>query len=319
MEISAFDFETKKESGIAPGELSAAMAAGAYCWIDLSPRELPSLREQWPGCRISDELADELAEQTMDGRFDLLDECLHFSLSEGTYGAEEGLRSSVLHVVMCGKAFLTIHDEPLQCIDNMKRTFREDFRSFARSPGFLLYEVGDHLIRSQRAALEGLSEEVEKVQLELFGRVDDAMFRRVSQLITDVLRMRKALMHARELFHQLSVRKSPFIPETTQPALQQFAVTLERIGSDLMAERDVLTESLNLYMGMVGHRTNRVVNRLTVISMIFLPLGFLTGVYGMNFMVMPELAWPFGYAAFWCAAVLVIGTMLLLIRKFRLM
>jgi magnesium transporter len=45
----------------------------------------------------------------------------------------------------------------------------------------------------------------------------------------------------------------------------------------------------------VGQRTNEVVRTLTVFSAIFLPLTFIVGVYGMNFKVMPELDWVWGY------------------------
>jgi magnesium transporter len=43
--------------------------------------------------------------------------------------------------------------------------------------------------------------------------------------------------------------------------------------------------------------------KLTVVSVIFMPLTFLCGVYGMNFDVLPELKWEYGYAVFWLVAV----------------
>src|SRR4029450_11390586 len=103
---------------------------------------------------------------------------------------------------------------------------------------------------------------------------------------------------------------SPFIAESTQPFLDRMVGTLERLGSDLAVEREILAETLNLYMGIVSHRTNRVVNRLTVISMVFLPLTFLCGIYGMNFDVLPELHWQWGYALFWGAAIAIAVSLL---------
>ena len=92
---------------------------------------------------------------------------------------------------------------------------------------------------------------------------------------------------------------------------------MERLGDDLDSERSVMTETLNLYMGMVSHRTNRIINRLTLFSMIFLPLSFLCGVYGMNFDVMPELRWPFSYLVFWIAVVTFVCSFITLIWKKR--
>ena len=57
----------------------------------------------------------------------------------------------------------------------------------------------------------------------------------------------------------------------------------ERALQDLLAYRDILSESLNLYRSMVSHRTNAVMNRLTVISVIFLPLSFMGSIRGMSF------------------------------------
>jgi magnesium transporter len=115
--------------------------------------------------------------------------------------------------------------------------------------------------------------------------------------------------------HELSSRKSPFISETTQPFLESMAGTMERLGSDLTTEREVLNETLNLYMGMVSHRTNKVVNRLTVISAIFLPLSFLCGVYGMNLKNIPETRWEYGYALFWLVALGISATLLVVMRR----
>jgi magnesium transporter len=70
-------------------------------------------------------------------------------------------------------------------------------------------------------------------------------------------------------------------------------------------EREILAETLNLYLGLVSYRTNKVLNRLTVVSLVFLPLTFLCGVYGMNFEWMPEIKWQFGDPIYWALSLLV--------------
>lgn len=59
-------------------------------------------------------------------------------------------------------------------------------------------------------------------------------------------------------------------------------------------ERD-LEAAIQLHFASVSHRTNRVVQGLTVLSAIFFPLTLITGIYGMNFEYMPELHWRYGY------------------------
>ncbi len=69
----------------------------------------------------------------------------------------------------------------------------------------------------------------------------------------------------------------------------------------------------------MSHRTNQTMNRLAVVSTIFLPLTFICGIYGMNFEVMPELDWDHGYIYFWgLSACITVGLMIVL-RRARLL
>jgi len=62
----------------------------------------------------------------------------------------------------------------------------------------------------------------------------------------------------------------------------------------------------NLLMGFISNRMNQAMQRLAAISLIFLPLTFIVGNYGMNFKNMPELSWEYGYYFVW-ALNLIIG------------
>jgi magnesium transporter len=144
------------------------------------------------------------------------------------------------------------------------------------------------------------------------------VFGRISELGADLLHFRKILLPARAVLTDLSTRRTIFISETTQSFLHNMVGTVEHVLQDLLVDRDILSESLNLYMSLVGHRTNEVMKRLTVVSVVFLPLTFLCGVYGMNFDHLPELHWTYGYMFFWAAVALIVITLLTLMRRAKL-
>ena len=152
----------------------------------------------------------------------------------------------------------------------------------------------------------------------LVSDVDESIFSRVSELGSDILKFRKVLLPARATLTELATRKSPFISDETQVFLSRMLATLDRTLQDLLVARDILSESLDLHMSLVAHRTNRVITRLTAVSIVFLPLTFLCGVYGMNFEILPELAWPAGYPLFWLVVVLVTTFQLVLLRRKKL-
>ena len=76
---------------------------------------------------------------------------------------------------------------------------------------------------------------------------------------------------------------------------------------------------MNFSLTVMTHRTNLTMNRLAVVSTIFLPLTFLCGVYGMNFEVMPELEWQHSYAMFWVVSAIITVTLTIVLRRARLL
>lgn len=319
--VTQFDFAGRRECSIPPAEIGAALVAGRFCWVDVDCSACP---DQAGGCQPC--LAcfkaigiNDLAQQAMlgpdcEGRYDLYDDCLHFAVTEANI--REG-RLQTAHVdIMLGERYIvTFRRHAAELIAQMKRVYREDFRKFAQSPGFLLYEIADHLTETYRRALQGFAAAVEQVQLKLFGEIDDDIFRQVATLTQDILGLRKVVTAAREIFHELATRRSPFVSETTRPFMENTAGTLERLSNDLTTEREVLNETLNLYMGMVSHRTNKVVNRLTVISAVFLPLTFICGVYGVNLQGVPEFAWSHGYLFFWTLCIVIAAALMFFMRR----
>ena len=57
----------------------------------------------------------------------------------------------------------------------------------------------------------------------------------------------------------------------------------------------IATSMIDVYSSVADMRMNMVMKVLTVIGTIFLPLTFITSLYGMNFENMPELKWRYGY------------------------
>jgi magnesium transporter len=81
------------------------------------------------------------------------------------------------------------------------------------------------------------------------------------------------------------------------------------------SHRSLLDSLENLYLSSVGQRTNEVVRTLTVFSAIFLPLTFIVGLYGMNFKVMPELEWAWGYPMALVLMAIVAASMIFWMRQ----
>ena len=121
------------------------------------------------------------------------------------------------------------------------------------------------------------------------------------------------------VLEELVSRKTTLVSEATLQFLSNMISTLERLLADITANREILESAMNFSLTVMTHRTNMTMNRLAVVSTIFLPLTFLCGVYGMNFEIMPETAWVHGYKMFWVVSAIITLTLTLLLRKARLL
>lgn len=313
-----FDFSKKKERSLSVEEVGKIPSTGMYYWVDLE-NEAPSVITGFLQEMGIDELTVEaLMDEEALLRFNVFQSCLQFCLSEARVVNEQFV-SVPVQVILGPHFMLTTHQEGAEFLADMKRTYREDFYDHSQSHGFLLFELADHLTHIYRLTLTRVSERIEDIEAQLLGETEDEIFREVYDLIRWLLEFRKIIISAREIVHELATRRSPFISETTQPFLEKKGVLLERLSADVTTEREVLSESLNLYMGIVSYRTNQVVTKLTMVSMIFLPLSFLVGVYGMNFGAtessMPELKWQYGYAFFWSIVTFIVMSLLFWMKR----
>jgi magnesium transporter len=75
--------------------------------------------------------------------------------------------------------------------------------------------------------------------------------------------------------------------------------------------RDLLSGMLDIYLSSISNRMNEIMKVLTIIGTIFIPLSFIVGLYGMNFVYMPELGWRWGYPAV-LSFMLTIGVIMML-------
>ncbi len=314
------DFETKRDRACSLAEVPAAISAGHFLWIDLDS----SVPEQ--AIKVLDELGgieratiDDALTQEASTALSRYEKYLHFVVS----GCRQGGANFELErvdVLVAAGFLVTLHRGPVLFLDAVRREYHFDFVRFARTPSFLVFEIWDQLLENYLAIQKVMEERVEQLQTELrTGRVDDTVFTRLSELGADLLHFRKILLPARAVLTDLSTRRSPFVSETTQPFLANLLGKLEHALQDLLVDRDILSDSLDLYMSVVSHRTNEVMKRLTVVSVVFLPLTFLCGVYGMNFDVLPELRWHHGYLFFWVIVLAVVVGLLTLMRRARIL
>lgn len=90
-----------------------------------------------------------------------------------------------------------------------------------------------------------------------------------------------------------------------------------QMAAETVTLQEICSWLADLVFQTLSQRMNQTMKTLTLISMIFIPLTFIVGVYGTNFKYLPELDWRFGYAFLWSLCIGVVVTELIVFRRLR--
>lgn len=169
---------------------------------------------------------------------------------------------------------------------------------------FLLYSLLDAVVDGYFPELERYSDELDELEEELLVKPDQGVSRKVHALKRNLLTLRRAAWPMRELVAQLLREKHECISETTRTYFRDVYDHCAQILDLIETYREIAASVTEIFMSAVSNRMNEIMKVLTIISTIFIPLSFVTGVYGMN-MYVPEAEWRGMYGVFWliCAGI----------------
>jgi len=228
----------------------------------------------------------------------------------------EELQSDQISFIITKDELITIRETEHGLFDPVRARLRNS-RGRIRNMGsdYLAYSLLDTIIDGYFLILADLEDQIEDVQDEILSKPEPELISRLHSIRSDLLIARKSLWPLREAV--LALERSPSISSETEPFMRNAYDHTIKLADSLDFTRDLLNAALESYMTAMSNRMNETMRLLTVISLIFMPLTFLAGVYGMNFKHMPELEWRFGYVGLWCVMLLIAATMIYIFRRIK--
>jgi magnesium transporter len=160
---------------------------------------------------------------------------------------------------------------------------------------YLAYALIDAVVDNYFVILEKLGDKIETLETELIEQPTQKTVQKIYQLKREMIFLHNAVWPLREVVNGLGKHESALISVPTAPYLRDVYDHVIHIIDSVDIYREMLSSMLDMYLSSVSNRLNEVMKVLTAISLIFMPLTFIVGVYGMNFKHMPELEWRYGY------------------------
>ncbi|MDO8642150.1 MAG: magnesium/cobalt transporter CorA [Candidatus Woesearchaeota archaeon] len=162
-------------------------------------------------------------------------------------------------------------------------------------PDFLAYSLIDAIVDHYFIVLEKISERIETIEETLLVNPTADTLRSIHELKRQTIKIRKSLWPLREVILGLERLGSGLIKKQTMPYLRDVYDHTIQLIDTIETQRDVMGGMIDVYLSSTSNKLNEVMKFLTVIGTIFIPITWITGIYGMNFRHFPELEWKYSY------------------------
>jgi magnesium transporter len=182
-------------------------------------------------------------------------------------------------------------------------------------PDYLAYALIDAVVDHYFIVLEKIGETVEILEEELVSNPTPETLQVIHHLKRELIFLRKSVWPLRELIGGLERGEASLIQEKTKVFLRDVYDHTIQVIDTVESLRDMVSGMLDVYLSSMSNRMNEVMKVLTIIATIFIPMTFIAGIYGMNFEIMPELKWPWGYPLVWCIIIAIGVVMLFYFKK----
>ena len=210
-------------------------------------------------------------------------------------------------------SFSENHPEILKPIRD--RLMKPASRMRQRGPDYLAYSILDCIVDNYFLILEHVDQDLESIENELLHNAESSIMFRIQASKRELVLLRKTIWPMRELINQFRRIDSPLIHETTRIyAYDVYDHTIQAIET-VESFRDLTSGMLDIYLSSINQKMNETMKVLTVVATIFVPLTFISSLYGMNFDHMPELHYIWGYPITIGAMALITLVMLIAFRK----
>ena len=227
-----------------------------------------------------------------------------------------GTTADQLSLILGPNYVLTFQETPGDCLDPVRERIRGGKGRIRKlGPDYLAYAVIDAVVDNYFFVLEKLGERIDRLEEQLIAEPRRELLSEIHGLKREMIELRKSVWPLREVVSRFERMESPLIRKSTGVFLRDLYDHAIQVIDTVESFREMLSSMVETYLSSLSNRMNEIMKVLTIISTIFIPITFLVGLYGMNFVHMPEIKWRWGYAFAWLLIIGSVGGMFAFFRR----
>lgn len=283
------------------GEIQSKLGASSVNWVRVSGLQdqsiIQSIGEQF---NINPLTLEDILNVENQAKIEESDNTLFISLKHLKWDTlNQSIISEQVSIVLASNVIITFEEEDsklFQPIIERIKTGRGKAR--LRQEDYLAYQLMDYVVDNYYIMLDEAEEQIEAFEELLLQDSSQSLSKDFLALKKNLAQLRRSINPLLDNLRFVLHEESEIITEITRQHLQDVYDHLVQIINSIDNMREMAATLLDLFIASSSNRMNLIMKRLTVMAAVFIPITYLTGVYGMNFHYMPELSWKLGYPLF---------------------
>ena len=197
---------------------------------------------------------------------------------------EDVLRLRELDLFLGPNYLVSYHVGSIPALESVRQVVtRDSGERLKRGPDHLLYLLMDQVVSDYLSIITQLDDVIDEAQDEVFAHPTKATVRKIFRVKRAALRLHRVLGPQREVLNRLARDEYAQIDAPDRVYFRDVYDHLVRLHDITEGLRDLISGALDTYLSAVSNRTNDIMKTLTLVTVMFLPMTFLVGFFGMNF------------------------------------
>jgi magnesium transporter len=263
--------------------IESRLSSGEFFWLDLhdpTEEDYGILRDVFKFHPLALEDSEQFGQRP---KLEDYDEFIFFVFYGAAPPPDED-RLVEVHCFYSERFLVTVRQDEAPACETLKERYSKRPAPLEK-PIALLYRLLDGLTDSFFPALEDFDERIDRVEDETFREPQEEQLQEIVRMKRRLNRLRRVVGPQRDLVGQFfgGLAQLPGSDAEAERYFRDVYDHLIRVTDLIDSYKDLLTGAMDVYLSTVSNRLNLVVERLTVLSTIILPLIVLTGFFGQNF------------------------------------
>lgn len=221
-----------------------------------------------------------------------------------------------LSIILKNNLVITFQETKGDVFDPIRsRLVRPESRLRRKKADYLFLAIHDIIIDNYISIVDLVDEVNQSIETKILNAPDQKILHEIQSLKNDLIYLKKYIFPVRESINKIMRSDSSHIYKENMKYFNDLYDHLIYVTENIEMQREIVVSHRELYMSYISNKMNGVMQVLTIVTTIFIPLSFIAGVYGMNFHYMPELTWKNGYYYILVFMALVAIGMLIYFRK----